>query len=59
MRGGVVAGGLLFGRPPDGTHCSRHASLHQCRSFVEMCIVSCLSASPVCICGRGAATLVH
>jgi hypothetical protein len=28
----------------------------QCKSFVEMCIVSCLSASPACVCGRGAAT---
>ena len=25
------------------------------RSFVEMCIVSCLSASPACVCGQGAA----
>ncbi len=25
-------------------------------SFVEMCIVSCLSASQACVCGRGAAT---
>ncbi len=23
------------------------------KSFVEMCIVSCLSASPACVCGRG------
>ena len=28
----------------------------ECRSFVEMCIVSCLSASSACVCGRGAGT---
>ena len=32
------------GRPPDGSRCSRRAGLQQCKSFVEMCIVSCLSA---------------
>ena len=57
MRGGAVAGGLLRGRPPDGACCSRRAGLQQCKSFVEMCIVSCLSAAPACVCGRGAATL--
>ena len=36
--------------------CSRRTGLQQCKSFVEMCIVSCLSASPACVCGRGAAT---
>jgi hypothetical protein len=56
MRGGAVVGGLLRGRPPDGACCSRRAGLQQCKSFVEMCIVSCLSASPACVCGRGAAT---
>jgi hypothetical protein len=30
--------------------------LQKCKSFVEMCIVICLSASPACVCGRGAAT---
>jgi hypothetical protein len=54
MRGGAVAGGLLHGRPPDGASCSRR--LQQCKSFVEMCIVSCLSALTACVCGRGAAT---
>ena len=43
MRGGAVAGGLLRGHPPDGASCSRRAGLQQCKSFVEMCIVSCLS----------------
>jgi hypothetical protein len=56
MRGGAVAGGRRRGRPPDGACCSRRAGLQQCKSFVEMCIVSCLSASPACVCGRGAAT---
>jgi hypothetical protein len=46
MRGGAVAGGRRCGRPPDGACCSRRAGLQQCKSFVEMCIVSCLSASP-------------
>jgi hypothetical protein len=41
MRGGAVAGGLLHGRPLDGASCSRRAGLQQCKSFVEMCIVSC------------------
>jgi hypothetical protein len=49
-------GGGRRGRPPDGACCSRRAGLQQCKSFVEMCIVSCLSASPTCVCGRGAAT---
>ena len=40
-RGGAVAGGLRRGRPPDGARCSRRAGLQQCRSFVEMCVVSC------------------
>jgi hypothetical protein len=40
MRGGAVAGGRLCGCPPDGASCRRHAGLQQCRSFVEMCIVS-------------------
>ena len=56
MRGGAVAGRQLRGRPPDGVSCSRRAGLQQCKSFVEMCIVSCLSASSACVCGRGAAT---
>ena len=59
MRGGAVAGGLRRGRPPDGACCSsagHKKKLQQCKSFVEMCIVSCLSASPACVCGRGAAT---
>jgi hypothetical protein len=56
MRGGAVAGGRLRGRPPDGACCSRRAGLHQCKSFVEMCIVRCLSAAPAYVCGRGAAT---
>jgi hypothetical protein len=56
MRGGAVAGGRRRGRPPDGACCSRRAGLQQCKSFVEMCIVSCLSALPACVCGRGAAT---
>ncbi len=56
MRGGAVAGGRRRGSPPDGTSCSRHAGLQQCKSFVEMCIVSCLSAAPACVCGRVAAT---
>ena len=44
MRGGEVAGGRRRGRPLDGDSCSRRAGLHQCKFFVEMCIVSCLSA---------------
>ena len=56
MRGGAVAGGRRRGRPPDGASCSRRAGLQQGKSFVEMCIVSCLSAAPACECGRGAAT---
>jgi hypothetical protein len=36
-----VAGGRCHGRPPDEARCSRRAGLQQCRSFVEMCIVSC------------------
>jgi hypothetical protein len=47
MRGGAVAGGRRRGRPPDGACCSRRAGLRQCKSFVEMCIVICLSASLV------------
>jgi hypothetical protein len=55
---GAVAGGRLRGRSPDGAHCSRCAGLQQCKSFVEMCIVTCLSASPVSmyVCGRRATT---
>jgi len=56
MRGGEVAGGRWRGRPPDGASCSRSEGLQQCKSFVEMCIVSCLSASTACVCGRGSAT---
>ena len=56
MRGGAVVGGRRRGCPPDGASCSRRAGLQQCKSFVEMCIVSCLSASTVCVCGRVAAT---
>jgi hypothetical protein len=54
MRGGVVEVGRRRGRPPDGACCSRRAGLQQCKSFVEMCIVSCLSAVSACLCGRGA-----
>ena len=50
MRGGAVAGGRRRGRPPEGASCSRRACLQQCSSFVEMCIVSCLSAAPACVC---------
>ncbi len=56
MRGDAVAGGRRRGRPPDGASCIRRAGLQQCKSCVEMCIVSCLSAAPACVCGRGAAT---
>ncbi len=52
MRGGGLAGGRRRGRPPDGANCSRRAGLQQCKSFVEICIVSCLSAAPACVCGR-------
>jgi hypothetical protein len=57
MRGAAVAGGRLRWRPPDGASCNRRAGLQHCKSFVEMCIVSCLSASPACVRGRGGATL--
>jgi hypothetical protein len=53
MRGGAVASGRRCGRPPDGASCSRRAGLQQCKSFVEMCIVSRLSAAPACVCGKG------
>jgi hypothetical protein len=53
---GCVSGGCQRGRPPDGARCSRCAGLQRCKSFVEMCIVNCLSAEPVCVRGRGAAT---
>jgi hypothetical protein len=48
-------------RPPDFARyclqtCSRRVGLQQCRSFVEMCIVSYLSAAPACVYGRGTAT---
>jgi hypothetical protein len=56
MCGGAVAGGRRRGHPPDGASCSMRAGLQQCKSFVEMCIVSCLSAAPAYVCGRGAAT---
>ncbi len=56
MRGGAVASGRLRGCPQDGASCSRRAGLQQCKSFVEMCIVSCLSAAPACVCGQVAAT---
>jgi hypothetical protein len=49
MRRGAVAGGRQRGRPQDGACCSRRAGLHQCKSFVEMCIVICLSALPACV----------
>ncbi len=48
--------GLLHGRLPDGAHCSRRAGLQQCKSFVEICIVSCLSALSVFVCSWGAST---
>jgi hypothetical protein len=51
-----MAGWQLCGSPPDGASCSRRAGLQQCKSFVEMCIVSCLSASPACICGQVSST---
>ena len=51
MRGGAVAGGWQRGSPPDGASCSRRADFQQCKSFVEMCIVSCLSAAPACVFG--------
>ena len=35
---------LLLGSPAEGVCCSRLAGLQQCRSFVEMCLVSCLIA---------------
>jgi hypothetical protein len=50
---GAVADGQRCGHPPDGSHCSRRAGLQQCKSFVEMCIVSCLSASSAYVCGLG------
>jgi hypothetical protein len=56
MRGGAVAGGRWRGRPPDGASCSRSAGLQQCKSFVEMCIVSCLSAETACVCGLVSST---
>ena len=43
------------GRPLDRFYCSRRAGLQQCKSFVEMCIVNCLSALTVSVCGRGTA----
>ena len=49
MRGGAVASGRWCGRPPDGASCSRRAGLQKCKSFVEMCIVSCLSAASACV----------
>ncbi len=42
---GSMEVGSLCGRPPDGASCSSRAGLQQCKSFVEMCTVSCLSAS--------------
>ena len=54
MAGGRRRG--QHGRPSDGARCSRRADLQQCRSFVEMCIVSCLSAAPARVCGREPAT---
>ena len=53
MCGGAVSSGRLRGCPLDGASCSRCEGLQQCKSFVEMCIVSCLSASPTCVCGWG------
>jgi len=53
------AGGRRRGRPPDGDSCSRRAGLHQCKLFVEMCIVSCLSAVPACVCGQVSSTWEH
>jgi hypothetical protein len=50
MRGGAVSGSLLCGNPPDGARCSSRAGLQQHRSFVEMCIVSSLSASTAYVC---------
>ena len=43
---GSMTVGRLRGSPPDRASCSSHAGLQQCKSFVEMCTVSCLSASP-------------
>ena len=49
MRGGAVAGWRRRGHPPDGASCSMRAGLQQCKSFVEICIVSCLSAEQACV----------
>ena len=56
MRGGAVASGRRRGSPADGASCSRRAGLQQCKSFVEMCIVICLSAVPTCVCGLVSST---
>ena len=56
MCGGAVSSGCLRGPPLDGASCSRCEGLQQCKSFVEMCIASCLSALSACVCGQGAAT---
>jgi hypothetical protein len=57
MRGDAVAGGRMRGCPPDGAYCSSRAGLQQCKSFVEICIVNCLSAGPVCVSGGGGCNL--
>ena len=44
---------LLAAHAPSPGSCSRCAGLQQCKSFVEMCIVSCLSSAPACVCERG------
>jgi hypothetical protein len=44
MRGGAVTERTVL------------AGLQQCKSFVEMCSVSCLRALSACLCGWGAAT---
>jgi hypothetical protein len=56
LSGGAVTDGSQCGCPQDGAHYNRCAGLQQCKSFVDMCIVSCLSASPACVCGQRAAT---
>ncbi len=49
--------GLASNLCPESTWTVRFPGLLQhCKSFVEMCIVSCLSAAPACVCGLVAAT---
>ena len=49
--------GMLLPSEPEPEFLTRLcAGLQQCKSFVEICIVSCLSAVTACACGWGAAT---